>query len=163
MENIIPCIWRWLQSQFVQSDLASWLAVVIALGAAVLAWKVLHPVSYIEFHPNWDVDITDGIVTVKGNISLVSPAAYIEVLGSIKLDKEIVLLNRKYVSPTKKQNEHSITLEGKYAGASFKGGNSLLKLKATLSDGSGKRFKEHQLLEEVKPSPSVSDKGGFQP
>ena len=65
--------------EWLQSDLASWLAVLIAVGAAMLVWRIARRASYIEFHPGWSIHIDDdtGDVSVKVSITAVTNAAYV--------------------------------------------------------------------------------------
>ncbi len=63
---------------FWQSDLASWLAVVIGGALVYLAYRVLRPTSYIEFlreAKDWKVEIKDDMVIVTGRIISITPSA----------------------------------------------------------------------------------------
>jgi hypothetical protein len=128
---------------WLSSDLASWLAVAIALGAAVLAWRLLRPISYVEFHRDWHIEIKEKLVTVNGRISSVTPSAYVSGTGSLKFNKNKIDLNLKSAeNHLLLQNTKVLVFEGEYVGYALTGSfMGVMKLKVRLSDGTTKRLK----------------------
>jgi hypothetical protein len=164
MDAIGQSICQWLSSQWVQSDLASWLAVAIALGAAVIALRVARKASYVEFHPGWDIHIDEdtGDVEVKGKVTIVTDAAYVDgkgklIFGCIK--KDIIPVTFVEATPHMlHKNEMTLVFKGKTIPKFNSNRQGKFLLSVRLSDNTTKRFKGKL---RVKPSLN-SDKEGSQ-
>jgi len=134
---------------WVQSDLASWLAVIIMVVATALAWRALRPASYIEFLKDWQVELKGDVITVIGKIILITPSAYINVRGSsLKLNKNIVHLHLKSANSHMVEKDTKVLiLEGKYIGGDLpESPIVILRLRVQLSDRKTKQFKTHVKL-----------------
>ena len=66
-------------------DFPSWAAVVIAVGAIVIAWRTVQVRSYIEPLTGWKFDWNhdSGDVEVSGAVTLQTQAAYVQGNGEI--------------------------------------------------------------------------------
>lgn len=147
MEAITEGIWQWLHSQWVQSDLASWLAVVIALGAAVIAWRVARAASYVEFHPGWDIHIDEetGDVEVKGKVTIITKAAYVGGKGKLifgRVKRDIIPVTFiKAIPNLLNRNDMTLVFKGKTIPNFNSNRQGRFSLSVRLSDGATKRLK----------------------
>ncbi len=82
-------IWEWFPSSWLAGDLPSWAAVLIAVGAFVLAWRAIQARSYIEALPGWKIHIDDesGDVEVSAGVKLATHAAYVGGDGEISFGR----------------------------------------------------------------------------
>ncbi len=128
--------------EWLQSDLASWIAVVLAGTAAMLAWKALRRISYIEFDPDWTIQIQNNQVTVQGKVTVESVSSRWEWEGTVTIEaKKIPLVLKRHAVEYGIANMSEITLTGEYNGFLRKQTNAILRLKVKLGDGKSKRFK----------------------
>jgi len=129
--------------EWLQGDLASWLALVLMGVAVYLGYRTLRPTSYIEFDLDWNIKVDDGgNVEVTGNISSVSPAAYITGDGSLKCKKGKVKLRFKRAEPNLfYANRQFVTFNGMDTDGIIESGSGELTLRVVLSDGTKKIFK----------------------
>ena len=133
---------------FWEGNLASWLAVAIGVALIVLAWRGLRLITYIEFHPNWGVELKEGVVTVTGKLTSISPAAYIGAEGSLEFNKNKVKLHSKSIDRhLLEPNTQVLVLEGQYTDGAISGScPAVLRLKVQLSNGKAKRFKGRAVI-----------------
>ena len=141
---------RWHSVDWVTSNLASWLAVTIALVAALIAWRTLRSSTYVEIHPDWTIRTEDDGqgVTVVGRVTVVSPSAFLGGSGTLKFsDKSTIQLLLKDASRHMRYaNTYVYTLIGC---GNYPSDATGAKLRVTiqLSDGTSKRFKGHAEFE----------------
>ena len=141
------------------SDLASWLAAVAALLAAIFAWRVLHRTSYLEFHPGWSININDDReVIVEGKVTTVSSAAFIRGRGTLRIGgfwifggQSVRLLFQRAEPHMLRRNEVNLIFSGTGAKAPKGPSPATLTVRVRLSDGTTKRMKLAVILEEDTP------------
>lgn len=131
--------------------LATWPSAAIGVVAVWLAWKALHPSSYIEFHPKWNVELKAGVFTVTGKITWVSPAASFTTTGSLKFNHNTVNLRLKSADGHLLERDTNVlVLEGQYTnGIIAEGCLAVLRLKVRLSNGKTKRFKAKTVINQL--------------
>ena len=140
--------------------MASWLAVAIAVGVAVVAWRFARNASYIEFHPGWNIHIDDdtGDVEVKGTVTIVSNAAYVNGKGKLifgRWRKNVINVQFSKGTPHYlRRNEMTLEFKGKTSPKFNSNLPGKFVASIRLSDGTTKRLRVHLV---VKPS-SVPDK-----
>ena len=167
MWDIIQCLWQWLQSQWFQSDLASWLAVGIAVIAIFFALrKPSHhtELSLTRLHFNSD----GGPIDLELELDTYSHAPRLKTKAKLKIDGiDYPMTLEPIKSPTNFQfavlNTFKLHFVGQYVKSKTTPTTALIDVKARFSDGSRARLRVKIDLEtDENPSEPKTDTEGSQ-
>lgn len=142
----------WQIYQWFTGNILHWIAPIGAVVAAVIGWRIWRSRTYIEFYPDWSVNIKDKDVTVKGKVKTISPAAFIGGNGILKVNGQKIKLHFKESSAHMLYaNTQTLTFAGEYKEQEKLPSSipSTLKIQVKLSDGTTKGFQKQLNLESV--------------
>jgi hypothetical protein len=163
MWDIIQYLWQWLQGQWVQSDLASWLAVVLALMAVFFALR--KPVQHTELvFTDLRFDLDGGQIHLELALATYSHAPRLTAearlkIGGISYPMKLEPLK----APTNFQfavlNTFQLRFVGQYVKSKTTPTMAFIDVKVRLSDGSRARLrKQISLHSDEKTSEPKTDK-----
>lgn len=164
MDIIIQSLWQWLQSQWVQSDLASWLAVGFAVMAVFFALR--KPIHHTEFSiTKFHFDDGGGQITLELELATYSHAPRLTAkarlkMGGIdyplKLELPIKVPTNSNISVL---NIFPLRFVGQYMKSKTSPTTALIDVKAQFSDGSKTRLHKKVTLHYTEnPNEPIPDK-----
>ena len=163
MWDIIQCLWQWLQSQWVQSDLASWLAVGIAVMAVYFALRKHGQHTELRLN-RLHFDSDGGLISLEVKLSTYSHALNVTPkvrlkIGGVSYPMKLEPFN----APTNFQfaalNTFELRFVGQYVKSKTPPTAAFIDVKVRLSDGSRARLRKKIDLEtDENPSEPKTDK-----
>lgn len=167
MGDIIQCLWQWLQSQWIQSDLASWLTVVLALTAIYFALRKLGQHTEISFR-QLHFDLDGGPISLELDLATYSHSPRMKAEARLKIGGVNYLLKLEPIkAPTNFRfaalNTYHLCFVGQYVKPKAIPKTAFIDVKARLSDGSRARLRMKKDLEiDESPNEPKTDKGDSQ-
>lgn len=163
MDAIKQIIWQWLQNQWIQSDLASWLAVGLAIMAVFYALR--KPAHHTELNfTNLHFDDDGGPITLEVELDTYSHAPRLVAKVRLKMDgvDYPLKLEQPIKMPTNSNfsvlNAIPLRFRGQYVKSETPPATALIDVKAKFSDGSNARLRKKLYLESTNSNKPKSDK-----
>lgn len=167
MGDTIQCLWQWLQSQWVQSDLASWLAVGLAVMAVIFALR--KPPQHTELNlTRLQFDSDGGPISLELELATYSHAPRLTAEARLKIGGTGYPMKLEPIkAPTNYQfaalNTFKLRFVGQYVKSKTTPTAAFIDVKARLSDGSRARLRRQMVLDsDEKTSEPKIDKEGSQ-
>jgi hypothetical protein len=147
---------QWFQNHLA---LATWLTLLVAGVAAVLAYKTWRSVLYVEFSRDWFlVRASNETIQLNGNIIITRRTTRVICNGTLKINNITIHFDDKELVEHQPEGSYPVLLSAKYSGSLE--GYGILRLKIKLGDGKSKKFRTPmQLLipDKVNNSPKPPD------
>ena len=164
MWGIIQYLWKWLQSQWVQSDLASWLAVGLALMAVYFALRKLGQHTELNL-TRLHFDDDGGPISLEVELSTYSHAPHLDAKARLKIGGiSYPMTLEPLKTPTNWSfatlNTFHLRFVGQYVKHKTTPTTAFINVKARWSDGSRARLRRKiDLKPDEHPSEPTPDKG----
>ncbi len=168
MGDITQYLWQWLQSQWVQSDFASWLAVVLAVMAVCFALRKSRQHTEIS-NPRLQFNLDGGPISLELELATYSHAPRLTAEARLKIggNDYPMRLELPIKAPTNYQfavlNTFKHRFVGQYVKSKIDPETAFIAVTARLSDGSRASLRRHIVLHsDENPSEPKIEKGGSQ-
>ncbi len=163
MGDIIQCLGQWLQSQWVQSDLASWLAVGFAMMALFFALRRIGQHAELTF-TDLKFEMDGGQISLELVLATYSHAPRLTAEAKLKIGGiRYPMVLEPIKSPTNYQfavlNIFHLRFVGQYVKSKTPPTTASIDVRARFSDGSRARLRRKITLEFAEsPSEPIPDK-----